>query len=390
MMDSEKRFDVQKTLRLTVPAALCGWLGVGVGLNIAPQATYFGYLVAFAVTVATVLGALMFSMITHVVDASWHVVIRPLNEAVVRVVPLLPLLFLPLCFGLRELYPWARPALELDAHELSLLHHKQAYLNPAFFFARSALYFAIWIAAALLLTRRLRNAQAELGAQRGWAAALLPPTAVSLTFAAFDWLMSLDPFWSSSIFGVYYFAGGFVANFGLLALLARRSFRAGALKDVLRPPHFHALGRLMLGFSIFWAYIAFFQALLIRMANRPDEVSFYVRRLTGGWEVLLWLTVALRFVLPFLLLLPRRPKFRPGFVAVCGGMILLGQLLDMFWLVAPQRDAGTPLPGVWDLAGLLAVVGSAATFGALRLRRVPAVALDHPYWERSLAYRSVQ
>jgi hypothetical protein len=253
-MNDDKRFDGVATLRFAIPLAAIGWLGLGLGWYFAPRDTFFAYLCAFAVAAAIAIGALMFLMISYVVHAHWSVVIRPLNEAVVRVVPLLALLFVPLCFGLAQLYPWARESLALDDAARELLYHKRAYLNPSFFWLRSALYFAVWSCAALLLTRRARQPDggaSDTDSARTWAAALLAPTAVCLTFAAFDWLMSLDPFWSSSVFGVYYFAGGFVASFGLLAVLAEQSLRAGTLTQLVGPNHFHAIGRLMFGFSIF-------------------------------------------------------------------------------------------------------------------------------------------
>jgi hypothetical protein len=224
----------------------------------------------------------------------------------------------------------------------------------------------------------------------GVAAALLPVTAVCLTFASFDWLMSLDPFWSSTMFGVYYFSGGFVTCFGLLAVLAHRGLRSGTLQRLVGPNHFHALGRLMFGFSIFWAYIAFFQAMLINMANRPDEVSFYTRRLDGGWGVLLGLMVVARFLLPFVLLAPRSVKERPGFVASCGALLIVGQYLDVFWLVAPERPGGAPVPGLWDVAALLAVVASAVAFAAWRTRGASVAPFSDPRLAQSIAYRSPQ
>jgi hypothetical protein len=392
-MNEQRSFDGVGALRFAVPLAAIGWLGLGLGWTLTPGDTWFAYLWVFAGTAAITIGALIFLMTSYVVHARWSVVIRPLNEAIVRVIPLLALLFVPLCFGLRYLYPWAREPLGLDEHARELLRHKRAYLNPSFFWLRSGVYFAVWWCAALLLTRRPRRQTANLADARGahrWAAALLPPTAVCLTFAAFDWLMSLDPFWASSIFGVYYFAGGFVASFGLLAVLAERSLRSGTLADVVGPNHFHAIGRLMFGFSIFWAYIAFFQALLIQIANRPDEVAFYVRRLGHGWKLVLELMVLARFVLPFFLLLPRRVKFRPGFVAACGGLLIVGQYLDAFWLVAPQRAPEHALPRLVDLAALLAVIGSVVSFGVWRARGASAVPRGDPALARSIAYRSTQ
>jgi hypothetical protein len=198
--------------------------------------------------------------------------------------------------------------------------------------------------------------------------------------------MSLQPLWMSSMFGVYVFAGGFVASLGLVAVLAHAASRSGA--SAIRPPHFHALGRLMFGFTIFWAYIAFFQAMLIALANRPEEVVFYVQRLAGGWRALAWLLIAGRFVIPFFVLLPKAVKFRGRALAWVGAGLVLGHYLDIYWLVMPLLRASGPLPSVWDAAALLAIGGTSALAAAWWLSGKNVVPLRDPLLEASLAYRS--
>jgi hypothetical protein len=396
-MANERDFDARRVLRWAVPVAIAGWLFVLLGLQKAPGRAYGSYLTAFAAAAATVIGALLFLMTTYVVRARWNVVIRTLNEAVVATMPLLALLFVPLLFGLENLYPWANRSLQLPEHELALMQHKQHYLNPSFFTVRALLYFSIWSGAAALLVRRApaRPSGEPLDAEpdlqrkkRNTSAVLLPLVSLASTFAAFDWLMSLQPFWVSSIFGVYYFAGGFVAAFGLLALLAWRGLRTGLLEGLVGPAHFHALGRLMFGFSIFWAYIAYFQLMLMRMANRPDEVAFYVPRLASGWGALLWIVAAIRFALPFFALAPRSVKLRPALMAGFGVLLLAGEYADMFWLVMPATGMTRPRPGLWDVAALAAISGSLVTYAAWRLRGKPLAPLDDPALQQSVAYRS--
>jgi hypothetical protein len=289
--------------------------------------------------------------------------------------------------------PTALP--QLSEHESHALAHKQAYLNGPFFLARAAAYVVIWGVAALVLcgrsVRRDRGAPAPEEAvahraERAFSAAFLPIVCLALTFAAFDWLMSLQPFWMSSIFGVYVFAGGFVASLGLIALLAHAAASAGVAP--IRPPHFHALGRLMFGFTIFWAYIAFFQALLIALPNRPDEVVFYVQRLAGGWRAVAWALIAARFVIPFFVLLPRAIKFRGRAMAWVGAGLVLGHYLDVYWLVMPVQSGHGPLPGVWDVSALLALGGTYALSAAWWLRGKHLVPDGDPLLEQSIAYRS--
>lgn len=409
-LDERLIFDGQRLIKGTLIISLAGWLGVGIGLFTARVATFFSYLTAFTFVASIALGGLVFLMTTYVVGARWNAVIRRLNESIVSVFPLLALAFLPIALGLDDLYLWANPPASLPEHELHALHHKHAYLNEPFFVLRSALYFVIWIASAALLCRwSLRGDGAAAppavgqepaagdgvaqdpepphAVERAFSSAVLPLVALALTFASFDWLMSLQPFWMSTIFGVYYFAGGFVASLGLLAALAHAAQRSGA-GDVIRPSHFYALGRLMFGFTIFWAYNAFFQALLISLPNRPEEVVFYLTRLKGGWHVVAWVLAVVRFVLPFFLLLPRRVKFQGRVMAVLGLWLVFGHYIDMYWLVAPIYAEHGPLPNVWDLAAVCAVAGPCVAFAAWRLHGRAIVPVGDPVLQQSIQYRS--
>lgn len=391
-------FEGRGVTRVAAATALLGWLGVGVGHAVARVQSHFAYLTAFSFVVSIALGALIFLMTTYVVGAHWNAVIRRLNECVVSALPVLAICFLPILFWLGDLYLWtAQPAAlpQLSEHEAHALAHKQAYLNVPFFVVRGVIYFAIWGAAAFVLCRRsvrrergaaARDDTGPLGAERAFSAALLPLVCLALTFAAFDWLMSLQPFWVSSIFGVYVFAGGFVASLGLVALLAHAAARRGDVP--IHPPHFHALGRLMFGFTIFWAYIAFFQALLIALPNRPEEVVFYVRRLDGGWRTVVWALIAGRFVLPFFILLPRAIKFRGGVLAWVGAGLLLGHYLDIYWLVMPLLEGHGPLPNIWDVSALLALAGTFSLAAAWWLSGKSLVVARDPLLAASIAYRS--
>jgi hypothetical protein len=403
-------FSGARVVRVALGLALLGWVGVVAGFLLERRQTYFAYLTAFSFATSVALGALIFLMVSYVVGAKWSVVIRRINESIVSVLPLLGLLFVPIAFGLPDLYYWADPTSELPAAAARLLHHRQAYLNPPFFVLRALGYFVIWSAAAVLLCRwSLRRDRAFTGnpaaatseespeppgvdepeaphaRERAFSAALLPPVCLALTFAGFDWLMSLQSGYSS-LFGVYYFAGGFQASFGLLSLLAFLAQRH--VPSFIRPPHFHALGRLMFGFSIFWAYCAFFQGMLTQIANKPDEVVFFLPRTSGGWGFVTLLLVLGRFALPFLLLLPRAIKFNAAAMAVMGAWILLGQYLDMFWLVEPAAASEGPRLGLLELSALAAIGGVCVAFAAFRLRGNTLVPVGDPTLSQSIAYRS--
>ncbi|HVY25712.1 MAG TPA: hypothetical protein VHB79_04145 [Polyangiaceae bacterium] len=388
-----------RTLPVSLGLALLGFVLLAVGWSTARSETLFAYLVAFAFLVALALGALIFLMIAYVVRARWSVVLRRLNEAIVSVFPLLALLFVPIACGLSEIYSWVEPATAFSGRELALLRHKAPYLNGSAFLARSALYWVVWTIASWLIggsrtraahraERRSDDDDALNARERRLSGAFLPLVSLTLTFASFDWLMSLQPLWSSSLFGVYFFAGGFVSSFGLLAFLAFLAHRSPGGDALIRPAHFHALGRLMLGFTIFWAYCAFFQALLIQIADKPAEVSFYTTRLRSGWRALTWSLAALRFVVPFVLLLPRELKFRPGAMALLGLLLVCGEYLDVLWLVSPAQNGTAGPTSLWNFAALLAVGGSAVAFASWRLRGHSWVPLEDPQLATSVAYRS--
>ncbi len=180
--------------------------------------------------------------------------------------------------------------------------------------------------------------------------------------------------WHSSIFGIYLFAGGFVGALGLISLLAHATRRSGLVGDGITRNHFHALGRLLFAFTIFWAYIAFFQAMLIRIANLPEEVRFY---LPLG-----------HFVLPFLLLLPRSVKLRPAWVAAVGAWIVFFHFLDVYWLVLPVVPGRGALPSWLDVAALTGLVGVCVAFAAWRLRGRPLIPVDDPLLDESIRYES--
>jgi len=394
-------FDGQRVALVSGLTALAGWLTLALGYAGHRRTIAYAYLTAFAAVASLALGALFFLMIHYAAGARWHTVVRRLNEGILGALPLLLVLFVPVALSLRELYAWT----DLTAfHDkaYALLLHKRRYLNAPAFVARSAGYFAIWLVSSELLRRWsfARDGASPLAAsapdpeaelhprERVFASALLPLVSLALTFAAFDWVMSLEPLWYSTMFGVYVFAGGMAGAVGLLTLLAFVASRSEYAPGAIRPPHFHALGRLMLAFAVFWAYCAFFQALLIQIADKPVEVAYFVRRLRGGWALVTFLLVVARFALPFAVLLPRAPKFDGRLMGCVGLFALCAHYLDAYWLVAPVDASHRPLPGLFDVAALAAVAGTAVAGAALRLRGRLLVPLGDPALARSIDYRS--
>jgi hypothetical protein len=399
-------FQSRRVALVASVAALAGWVTLAFGFAGHRRVIAYAYLTAFAAVASLALGALFFLMIHYAAGARWHTVVRRLGEGIVGALPLLALLFVPVVLSLRELYAWTDlAAFHERAHAVVL--HKRGYLNGPAFAWRAAGYFVVWLLAAELLRRwsfardpgskraraapspAPRDPDVELHPrERAFSSALLPLVSLALTFAAFDWVMSLEPLWYSTMFGVYVFAGAMSGSIALITLLAFATARSDYAPGAIGPAHFHALGRLMLTFAIFWAYCAFFQALLIQIADKPVEVAYYLRRIQGGWAPVTLLLVLVRFALPFAVLLPRAPKFDGRLMALVGGLGLFAHYVDVYWLVAPVDRAHHPLPGLFDLAALLAVAGTAVAGAALRLHGRLLVPLGDPAFSRSIEYRS--
>jgi hypothetical protein len=311
---------------------------------------------------------------------------RPL-ELMGTSIAVFAVLFLPIALALRSLFLWVEPPATLSEHALHLLHHKAAYLNVPFFLLRSAVYFAIWIAVAFALyrwsIRQDETADAALtDKMRRLGTGSLPLLGLTITFAAFDWLMSLDPTWFSTIFGVYYFAGSMVGAVALLTLFAVYGPRGewGGL------PHLHNLGKLLLTFTSFWAYIAFSQFMLIWAANLPEEVPWYLARLNRQWQGWAVLVTLAQFVLPFILLLSRSLKLRPRALGAVAMWLLLAHFLDLYWLVMPALHEVGPRPHPLDLTAFLGLGAAGLTFGLWQLRGRFAVPVGDPALAESVGY----
>jgi hypothetical protein len=392
-------FSGRRVILASAAIAVLGLALLAVGLAIDPARAWLAYLMALAFAISTSVGGLILLMIGYAANARWMAVVRRPMEVVALPLPARAVLFVPILFGL-EHYPWHTPPPGLAAHELHILAHRAPFMSTAGFAIRTAVYFAVFIIAAALLrrwsVRRDREAPADpapgaedaLARERRLASGMLPAVGLALTFAAMDWIMSLQPIWYSSIFGVYVFAGGFLAAIALVTILAARLWSRHGGAGAITPNHFHALGRMLFAFTVFWTYAAFFQAMLIRIANKPEEVTFYLERTGGAWAVFVWILIVGHFALPFLFLLPRAVKFRPRAMAGAGAWLIAMHLVDTYWLVIPSRVQGTLVVHWLDLAALAAVIGAAVAFAAWRQHGVALIARRDPFLADGAAYRS--
>jgi len=351
---------------------------------------FFAYLVNFAFVLSLVLGALYFVVLHHLTHSGWSVVVRRVSEALSATVPLLALLFVPVLLGLHELYPWSQAAVVARDH---VVQGKAAYLNVPFFVARWVVYFTVWSLTARFYFRRSllqdSSGDAFLTVQmERRAAPAMVFFGITLTFASIDLLMSLDPQWYSTIFGVYYFAGSVVGIYALLTALVFALQSSGFLRNAVTVEHYHDLGKLLFGFVVFWAYIGFSQYMLIWYANIPEETGWLARRQQNGWGWVGLLLLFGHFLLPFVALLARGPKRRPKVLVMAAVWMLVMHWVDIYWLVAPAGSPGSPLPRLVDLTLLLGLGSLLLAGAAFAVRGRSLVPERDPRLEESLAFEN--
>lgn len=350
----------------------------------------FAYLTSYAWALSLALGALFFVILQHLTRAGWSVVVRRLAEGVAATLPYWAVLALPVLASVGALYHWShRDAVAAD----KLLQAKAAYLNVPFFVVRLVVYFLVWLLLTRFFVGRSR-AQDESGdpavsllLQRRAAPAMIG-FALTVTFASFDLLMSLDPHWFSTIFGVYYFAGSIVGLVALLTVMALVLQRSGLLRHAVTVEHYHDLGKLLFAFTVFWAYIAFSQFMLYWYAALPEETGWFVRRQTQGWGVVGLVLLLGHFLLPFVALLGRTPKRTPRVLGVAAVWMLLMHWVDLYWLVVPEVSRETAVPQLVDLTVLVSVAALGTAFVVLALRRHSLVPERDPRLSESLAFEN--
>lgn len=371
---------------------LGGSLALGLASAESRPQLWHSWLVGSLFALSIALGGLFFVLVQHATQAGWSVVVRRIAEVVMGTLPFLALLFVPLVlFGMGDLFHWSHAEAVAEDH---LLAHKQPYLNVPFFLIRTLAYFAIWSALAIWFSRQSRLQDAtgdhEITRRMRRASAVgLLLFALTVTFFAFDWLMSLNPHWYSTIFGLYFFAGSAMAFFAFLALAVIAGKRAGLLTEVLSAEHQHDIGKLLFAFVAFWAYMAFSQYLLIWYANLPEETGFFAERFAGSWFPVSVVLAFGHFVVPFLFLLPRTLKRNAKALAAASIWLLFMQILDLYWLVMPNLHPAGMVPSLLDAAALIGCCGVfLAAFGNA-LKRQALVPLRDPRLPESLTFENV-
>ena len=370
-------------------ALIIGIIGLATalaGFFINQQQFYYSYLTAFVFWTTITLGGLFFTLVHNVTNAAWSTVLRRIMETIMMTVPLMAALAVPVLLGLHDLYHWSH------ADEVAgdvLLQKKAPYLNIPFFTIRTIFYFAVWFLLARYLyklslqqdrnfdpgqTEKLRKASAPG----------IVLFAFTITFAAFDWLMSLDPHWYSTIFGVYIFAGSYLSAIAMIVLIALALRKQGILADKITVEHYHDLGKFLFSFTVFWGYMAFSQYFLIWYANIPEETIWYFHRWEGNWKIITLLLVFGHFLIPFLALLPRAAKRNLTFMKLISIWILIMHFCDLYWIIMPTLHAhGFHLSWI-DLATFAGIGGIFIWYFWWRYSKEEPIPVNAPRLEESV------
>ena len=376
----------ENTHKLFFGIAILGAIASVLGYFIDPDQFYFSYLTSFTFYASIALGCLFFVMVHHITRSEYGVVLRRIPETYASFIYIFAILFIPILIGVETLYLWTDE--ELLATD-KLIAGKSPYLNLPFFIARNVLYFTVWSYMGYKLYKNsvAMDKSGDWGldtAQRKIAGPGLFIFGFTLAFASFDWMMSLDPPWFSTMFGVYYFAMTFQVFFAVVILTVLFLHRKGLLTNTIRIPHISDLSKMLFGFTVFYAYIAFSQFFLIYYANIPEETLWFYHRLEGSWESFTYLLLIGRFVIPFLILLPAASKSNMKLVGIVSAWIVIVHFIELHWIVMPTlHHYGMEFSWI-DIATLLGIGGLFMGMFFRQFRKENMVANNDPRLDASM------
>ena len=376
---------------LAMATMLLGALTFLVGVFTKNDRVWTAFLVAFFYFASLSLGGLFFTAIQHVTNAGWSVTVRRVSESFVAFLPVAAVAAVVIFLGSKKLYMWMNPAI---VSEDSILQAKTGYLNGTFWIIRWVLFFGLWMWFAKLIVGRSleqdKTGDANLTLKNlGTSVKFLLFFALSYSFFSVDALMSLQPHWFSTIWGVYCFAGLFQSTIAFLIILIVWLMKNGSLNGFVNENHLHDLGKFLKAFTIFYAYIGFSQFMLIWYANLPEETEFYLERMHGGW---LYVSIALavfKFIVPFLALLPRAAKRNPAHLVAVSLLVLAAHYLDVYWIVYPNFNDNALVFSFWEILVFLGFLGAFVLMVTRFLSKNNIVPIKDPRLHESLAHEVV-
>jgi hypothetical protein len=377
--------------RVQKQASLCGAIGLVLAIVFFfhDRSQFFqSYLVAYVYWIAIPLGCMPILMLHHLTGGRWGYPLRRILEAGSRTLGVMAVLYIPLWFGMSRLYIWTKP----DAIPDDYLHHfKKIYLMPGFFTVRTITYFVVLLGIAYLLNKWSAD-QDQTGDPRiqGRLSAVSGPFVVFWAFMvsgmAFDWVMSLEPEWSSTIYGLIFVDIEVLVALSFVLFVFGRLSRQEPLKDIIRISDYNDQGNLMLAFLMLWAYLSFDQFLLMYATNLKDEIPWYVTRAFSNWGYVASLLVLFHFFVPFFLLLQRAIKRKLRLLSRVAAFMIVVTFVDVYWLVVPAFDKSGPRFHITDFFALAGIGGVWVASFAWQLKKMPILPLHDPRFEGVLLH----
>jgi hypothetical protein len=371
-------------------AALLAVVGCIVGYLQDPTRFFRSYMVAFAYTAVIGLGSFFFVMVQYLTGSAWSVTVRRIMENIMFTLPFGALLFLPVAFGLKDIYAWMDP--QLMATD-PVLKQKAGYLTQNFFVIRTYVCFALWSIWIFAIYRQSTKQDTEKSIRQmyiasRWSAPGLFLVVVVGTLASFDWLMSIEPKWYSTIFGLYILSGGALSFMSVVTLVALGFRRAGLLKHAITGEHYHDLGKWLFALTAFYTYIAFSQYLLIWYANLPEETIWYRHRMAGSWFPIAIAMPFIRFIIPFFILLCRPAKRSLKVIGLMAAWSLIVEYIDLYWIVMPAYYKDGPQVHWLDFVTLAATLSISGLVFWGRFRKHKMVPVGDLRFEQSLHFEN--
>ncbi|CAN5609273.1 hypothetical protein BH20VER3_BH20VER3_05020 [soil metagenome] len=379
-MNGELEHLVGTRRRLALGLGLLCLLLCLLGWFLEPRQFFISYLFGVLVWLGVALGSMAFLMIHYLTGGKWGWPVRRMFEAASWTLPVVALLFIPIFFGIHELYPWAMPG-RVAADPV--LQHKQAYLTPAFFVGRAVVCFGIWIWLAHRLNKWSREQDtthdvAPMKRLRRLSGPGLVIYPLTITFTFVDWVMSLEADWFSTIFPILICIGQMLSGLAFIILLLAWLGPRTSLAEIIGKENFHHLGSLLLAFTMLWAYMAFSQLLIIWSGDLPHEISWYLHRIAGGWRWVVVFLVLFHFFGPFFLLLSRQMKKSRAALATIAAIMLGAHVVDVWWMITPTFYPHGLHVSWLDFAALFGVGGVWFFFFIRNLASKSLVPLNDP------------
>jgi len=371
-------------------AALLGVLGCIAGYFTNPARLFQSYMVAFSYTTFIGLGAFFFVMVQFLTGSAWSVSMRRIMENIMMTLPVGLILFLPVAFGAGEIYPWMNQQL---VNADPVLKAKSGYLSQNMFALRTVIYFALWSLWAVSIYRQSTKQDSEKSIRQmhmasKWSAPGLFLAIAIGTMASYDWLMSLEPKWYSTIFGLIRLSGGSLCFFSIMTLVCLSFRRSGILANTITQEHYHDLGKWLFALTAFYTYVSYSQYMLQWYANIPEETAWWRHRMEGSWLTVSLAMPFLRFIIPFFALLCRPAKRSLKMITFIAIWSLIVEYIDLYWVVMPTYYKNGPEPHWLDLATLVTTVSICGLAFWNRFRKHKMVPVGDLRLEQSLHFEN--